>query len=557
MKTRSHRPAATAPGRLTTIAGAVAIATTLALGASACSTPSGAADLTNVSDADKRGGTLVYLDAEIPTTAQVQSSGTWQTRALQQNITDRLLNRNPETNEFEPWLAETWEVSEDGLVYDFVIRDGVTYSDGTALDVESVKRNLEWQVYGDKDKGVPGNSAFPREAEVTTDEESRTVTVTLPEPYAAFLGALTTWSAGLVADATIDASLEEQALFTNLIASGPFVVESHVFGKDVVLKRREGYAWAPPSYENQGEAYLDEIIVTPVLEDSVRLGSLKAGQADLLRYVQPSEEAGLTKAGFQVYAKTGVGLSNHWWLRQTAKFIDDANVRAALLLGIDREEIVETLYTENWSPASSVLSPGTVGYKDKSDALAYDPEGAIELLEESGWTQLDGDGYRTKGGERLSIITYLDVYDNTSRALFQAIQADLKEIGIELVIKETDYSSYNATTAADTELAALRTGWPAPDPVALNNAYRAERGDQLRLKGSDTKLEELLLSHIVETDEAKRSGILGALQDYLIDNAYVIPILNDSQVYAGAERVQGFTFSDGALPLFHSTWVTD
>lgn len=550
-------PRAKAPARFKTIAGTAAIATIIALGAAGCTPASSAVDVSNITDAEKRGGSLVYLDAEIPVTAQVQSSGTWQTRALQQNITDRLLNRNPETNEFEAWIAERWEVSDDGLVYDFVIRDGVTYSDGTPLDVASVKRNLDWQVSGDPDKGVPSNAAFPREAEVTTDASSRTVTVTLPEPYAAFLGALTTWSAGLVADATIDATLEEQALFTNLIASGPFVVESHVFGKEVVLQRREGYAWAPPSYENQGEAYLDEVVITPVLEDSVRLGSIKAGQADLLRYVQPSEEAGLAAAGFQVFAKTGVGLSNHWWLRQDAKFVDDPNVRGALLVGIDREEIVDTLYTDNWSPASSVLAPGTVGYKDRSDALGYDPEGAVELLEASGWTELDRDGYRVKGGERLSIVTYLDVYDNTSRALFQAIQADLKEIGIELIIKETDYSSYSATTAADTELTALRTGWPAPDPVTLNNTYRAERGDQLRLKGSDAELERLLLAHIVETDATERVGLLGALQDHLIDNAYVIPILNDSQVYVGAPRVQGFTFSDGALPLFHSTWVVD
>ena len=89
------------------------------------------------------GGTLTYLDAEIPTSAQVQESGTWQTRALQQNITDRLLYRNPDTNELEGWIAESWEVSPDGLTYTFVIRDGVTYSDGTPLDASSVKKNLE------------------------------------------------------------------------------------------------------------------------------------------------------------------------------------------------------------------------------------------------------------------------------------------------------------------------------------------------------------------------------------------------------------------------------
>ena len=72
--------------------------------------------------------------------ALIQEQGTWQDRALFWNLTDRLIYRNAQTGEFEPWIAESWTVSDDGLRYDFVIRQGVTYSDGTPLDVESVKR---------------------------------------------------------------------------------------------------------------------------------------------------------------------------------------------------------------------------------------------------------------------------------------------------------------------------------------------------------------------------------------------------------------------------------
>src|SRR5690349_24988088 len=80
-----------------------------------------------------RGGNLTYLDAEIPISAQVQESGYWQDRAILWNVLDRLIYRNPETDKLEPWLAEKWSVSDDGKTYEFVIRDGVTYSDGTPL----------------------------------------------------------------------------------------------------------------------------------------------------------------------------------------------------------------------------------------------------------------------------------------------------------------------------------------------------------------------------------------------------------------------------------------
>ena len=109
-----------------------------------------------------RGGNLIYLDAEIPISAQVQESGYWQDRAILQNVTDRLLYRNAKTNELEPWIAKSWKVSPDGLTYDFVIRTGVTYSDGTPLDVESVKRNLEWQIHGDTKNAISPNRVFPR-----------------------------------------------------------------------------------------------------------------------------------------------------------------------------------------------------------------------------------------------------------------------------------------------------------------------------------------------------------------------------------------------------------
>ncbi|MBD8468318.1 ABC transporter substrate-binding protein [Plantibacter sp. CFBP 8798] len=508
------------------------------------------------SDAD--GGSLTYLDAEIPTSAQVQEAGTWQTRALQQNITDRLLYRNAETGELEPWIADSWTVSPDGLTYTFVIRDGVTYSDGTAVDATSVAKNLNWQSTGDEAKGTTPNAQFPPGLVATPDDATSTVTVVLAAPYAPFLNVLTGWGSGLVADATIDASKEEQSKFVNLIGSGPFVVASETYGKEIVLDRREGYAWAPPSSPNQGEAHLASVTVIPVQEDSVRLGTLKSGEADVIRYVQPSEEQGLVDAGYDIVSKTGVGLSNQWFLRSQAPFLDDVDVRKALLHAIDREQIIETQYTDSWTPATSVLSPGTFGYVDESAKFAYDPDAANRLLDGVGWTERDADGYRTKGGERLTVKTYIDVYDNTAKSLFQQIQNQFKDVGIELSLNELDYSTYWATAFADPEVGALRVGWPHPDPSkGLSEYYSKDGSDLLGLAGSDTTLQSLLDAQNAATDDDTRAAILGQIQDHLIDQAYVVPILNDSQVFVTQQRVKGFSLSDGALPEFYNTSIED
>ncbi len=505
-----------------------------------------------------KGGTLTYVDPEIPTSAQVQESGTWQTRDLIQNLTDRLVNRNPTTFELEPWIAESWTRSDDGRDYVFVIRDGVTYSDGSPLDVENVKRNLEWQVTGDTKNGVSANSQFPRAIAVDVDAATRQVHVHLDTPYAPFLNVLTSWSAGLVANATIAAPHDEQVKYTRLIGSGPFRVTSEDYAQKYVLERRADYAWAPASARNQGEARLERIVWVPTEDDAVRLGAVTSGQAGILRYVEPREETALARQGYTIVAKTGVGLSNQWFLRTTTPPLDDPDVRRALFHAIDRKQILTEIYTPNWHAATSVLAPHTFGYKDVSAAFAYDPDQAESLLTTAGWTGRDADGYRTRGGTRLHLKTYIDVYDNTANALFQNVQAQFKDVGIELELNRLDYASYWGKAFADPEVGFLRVGWPHPDPtVGLIEYYSKDGSDLLGLKGSDTTLQRLLDDQLLAVDDAERAALLEQTQDYLVtEKAYVLPILDDSQVFVARPGVSGLELSDGALPLFSGVSVS-
>ncbi|MCB4770435.1 ABC transporter substrate-binding protein [Ancylobacter sp. Lp-2] len=501
----------------------------------------------------KRGGDLIYLDAERTTSFQLTGSSFWQTSAVINHLLDRLVFKDPDTLELKPWIASSWSIDPTGTVYDFVIRRGVTYSDGTALDLASVKRNLEWQANGEKEKGIPRNSWFPQIASVTTDDARHAVTVTLTKPNAPFLHTLTSVKAGLVSNATIDASRETQAIVTNLIGSGPFVAKSEIPGKETVLVRRKGYAWAPATAKNQGEAYVDSITIIPVEEDSVRLGALKSGQGHALRYVQPSEEKALVKAGYQVVGVRSPGTVNFLEVRFGAPFVDDINVRRAILHGIDRQEVITKLYTDNWKVATSVLAPGTLGYKDLSAKFAFDAAKSNGFLDAAGWTERGTDGIRRKDGKKLEINIYVDVYDNTSKQLYQLIQWQLKNIGLQLNIKETDYSSY-PTVSSDPSVGLRRNGWPSEDPYTLTVSYLSTLSDRFRLKGEDKKLEQLLADHVTAVDPERRAELLGELQDYLIDNVYAIPLLEDSQVFVLRPNVRGFG-QTRSYPWFYSTWL--
>lgn len=502
-----------------------------------------------------RGGDLTYLDAEAPASLQIQVSY-WQNSLLKDQLLDRLVYQDPTTFRFVPWIAEKWTVDDAKLVYEFTIRPGVTYSNGQPLDAESVRRNLQWQADGDKPKGITRNSYFPKVASITADDARRTVKVTLTEPYAAFIPVLSLNTSGLVADATIDASKEQQSVITNLIGSGPFYAQSEIPDKKIVLAKRHGYDWAPPTAPHQGEAYLDTITVIPVTEDSVRVGALRAGQADAIRYGQPPDERLLQREGFDVRGLRTPGLANTLDIRQSAPFMRDVNVRKAIGFGIDRAEILHTLYTDNWQPAQNIVTKNFPGYTDRSDAVRYDPAEAVRRLEASGWTQFDGDGYRTKDGKELSVKIYVDVYDHTAKPMYELIQRQLRRIGIRLVIRQTDFANY-PTGSIDPSVGLRRNGWPTADPVRLWQNYDSKGGDLYALKGADPKIDELLRAQISATDDGRRLDLLRQYNDYVIDNAYSIPLLEDTQIFAVAPRVQGFANAANSVPWFYGAWIDD
>ena len=118
--------------------------------------------------------------------------------------------------------------------------------------------------------------------------------------------------------------------------------------------------------------------------------------------MQAFDEARVESAGFDLYAPQTRGVNNGLSLRFTNPLLSDIRVRQALVAGVDAQEVVDTIFTENYPVATSALSSSAVGYKDESEFYAYDPEKSAELLDEAGW-DVGADGIREKDGERLSL----------------------------------------------------------------------------------------------------------------------------------------------------------
>lgn len=243
-----------------------------------------------------QGGTLIYLDQQAHTALYPPAGGFYPNSGVLNQITDKLTWQNPETLEIEPWIAESWQINADFTEFTFKLRPGVTFSDGTLLDAVAVAANFD--SYG---LGKPEQNFRPSEV-LNNYEKSEvidplTVKFTFKKPSPGFLQGTSVIGSGLVSLSTLARKFDELGDASKVIGSGPFVVTSETVGTEILFKVREDYNWAPKSFAHQGRAYLDEIRLLIVPEDSVRIGALLSGQADVVRQIQAYDEAQITAAG--------------------------------------------------------------------------------------------------------------------------------------------------------------------------------------------------------------------------------------------------------------------
>lgn len=500
----------------------------------------------------QQGGTLLYVESGVIPSAAPQARSTFQEANVRYSLVDQLVFIDPETKVVKPWLAESWEVNDEATEFTFTLKDGVTHSDGTPVDAENVKNNFDYFGFGDADKGVPKSRYFI--GYVGTEViDPLTVKVKLDTPNALFLEYLGIPDSGINANAYLELSGEEQADFNNVIGSGPFVVESYTPDEELVLVKRDDYAWSYEGSSNPGAAYLDEVVIRFSLESAARAGLVTSNQADLVRGIAPSDEEQIIASGAQILpAALGVGGGTQIFARPDHPLLTDERVRKALQIGYDREAIVSTVLSESYIPAKSSLNAGSFGFLDQSDAIAFDQDAAAELLDDAGWV-IGDDGIRTKDGQRLSLVVSGSAQGPAIKRVFELVAQQLKEIGVELDISKVGDQAFWVSSQTDPEVPLFSVRIPTPDSLL---SLSAQAKDYLLLKGSDKAFETLLTDTSATVDDAARASLFGEIQDYLSETGYSLPLYDEVQVFAASDRVNNATFTPTAHPNLHEIWLT-
>ncbi|WP_265522370.1 ABC transporter substrate-binding protein [Oerskovia flava] len=455
-----------------------------------------------------------------------------------------LTAQDPETGEILPWLAESWEVDEDASSYTFTLRDDATYADGTPIDAESVKTNFDAIVALGATASLGSQYLVGYDGTTVVDE--RTVTVDFAEPSAQFLQATSTFSLGLLSPDSAELT-PEQRCAGEFVGSGPFAVQSYTLDQEIVLEKVPGYAWGSAANDNTGEAYLDTVTLKVIPEASVRSGSLQSGQIDATAALSTVDLPQFDGNGFWLSYRANPGVVFNLFPNESSPLAGDEAVRRAISKGIDRQQIADTVLSEQDEPATGVLSHSTPLYEDIADELEYDPEGARQILDDAGWVE-GADGVREKDGEKLSTtVTFWQVPEP-----LELVQQQLAQIGIDLqlqhvtvaesqAIKESgdfDFDYYNLTRA-DADV--LRTIFSA-------NARNVNQRDA-------EAVDDLLDRSAASTDAAERQELVTEASRLLVQQGHAIPVYELSTTIAAADTVHGLAFEASSRLDFYDAWV--
>jgi len=533
-----------------------ALATTASLLLAACG---GGSTSGNGGDAGEPvyGGTLTVYDP-VQYAAWNPTNSLWSNTQVTPTLAERLIWQDPETGEFKPWLAESWEVSDDHLSYTFHLRSDVTFSNGDPLDGETVALNFDQHGKGDAAKGIPVDPWWANY--VGTDvPDPHTVVVKFSEPNAAQLQVFSNYrAASILGKPYLALDFQGQGKLENWVGTGPFTVDSVDGTTGVILVRRDDYDWAPEGSDHEGKAYLEKIVFKVVPEAGTRVGALASGEAQVARNIAPYDEETVTAQGGVVEAFPVQGETNDLTIQLDANApTQDKNVRLALIAATDREEINETVLSPSYPIPTSALTQGTPLRGDSSKYLGYDLDKAKQLLDEAGWVE-GKDGIREKDGQRLHFESWVAPYYQVSQSVLELLQSQWKKAGVELNINAVSQTEYESLRLARGDKWTFEQGQQSTaEPGVLYASYGSKRSNATHNPTPDTVLEGLLEAQSQEFDPTKRAAIIQQIEDRIFSEGYSDPLYDETQVFGLAPSVQGFKTESTARSWWYDTWLSE
>ena len=416
------------------------------------------------------------------------------------------LTKFNEKMEVQPWLAESWKISDDHLTWTFKLRDNVKFSNGDPLTAEAVKASIE-RAFQKNTRAA----TFFKYTSIEADGQNLIIHTEKPQPN----------MPGLLADPLfiiVDTKAEQGRDFAKEgpICTGPYEVESFVKEK-AVMKRNPNY-W-------DGEVPFQTVEIPSIDDPNTRAMALQSGEVEMAVNIGAGDIDNFRnndKFNVDEIASLRTVLA-----RMNEKgILKDEKVRAAIISGCDRENYNKVLLKGTFVTGKAPVPPSmNYGFDELKDPNGYDPARAEKLLDEAGWKDTDGDGIRDKDGKplRLDFVVY------NSRAELplyaEAVQADMKKIGVDINIKTVDYNLIDQMGIKgdyDLLISNITTANTGDPEIYLTWYWKTNVNGDNPQNGSgysNPKYDALMNQLAVEFDNNKRRQLIIEAQQILLDDA--------------------------------------
>jgi len=548
------------------LGGAGAAFATLGSGAvellAACGGPGGASG----SPTARSGGHVVLGEPADPQKLTSVLIGDSVSGTISSFLNDSLLTKDVDGTLLPLLAAALPTTSSDGLTVTFTLRQA-TWTDGRPLTADDVVFTYGLLV-DPANAGVNSPFASQLRAYVSavTAADARTVVFRMKKVYAPFLSAYCAIAQFGILPRHVLGGLSPQAFNSSDYNSNPtptngmFKFVKWDRGSQVVLERNERY--------HRGAPHLERVVVKTVSGGTVAIANqLQTGEVDIGQVDFSQVDSLRSAGGLGILSVDAPGFTFYVHQLDPAKpasrFFGSRDVRRALLMALDRKAMVDAILFKQGAVADSTVPRVSWGYsKNVQPRYAFDRAGAERMLDAAGWTK-GADGIREKNGDRFQFQVLFPAGVKFLEDMAASLQDQWKRIGVLATPKPGDLATVIVPTFFNTRnfdmlLTSIGLGDEPDSQSLLFSSASAAPGGANAAPFKDSRMDSLLAQGVATFDRARRAQIYAQVQDIVMEELPVAPLVFQNAVLGVNRRVRGVRYSSvGGNAYYEGVWVTD
>lgn len=453
----------------------------------------------------------------------------------------------------EPWLAENWDISEDGRVYTFHLRRDVAFTDGVQFDAHAVQKNFN-AIMDNKDRHTWLD--FVRLIDKLETVDDYTFRISLTEPYFPILIDLAVTRPFRFISPNCMKEGQTKNGVACFVGTNSYILKENLIDQYAVFERNENYWGDKPA--------LKTITVKVIPDNQARVMALENGELDLIFGTNMIDPPTLNKFAarpdFETAMSEPVGTRMILFNTRDDGALKDKAVRRAVQHAVNREAISKGIFEGTEAPADTVMAPNLPYCDLNLSPYEYSLEKAEALLDEAGWVKAAGQNTREKDGVKLATRLYYDSNSVTEKSISEFLQGEMAKIGLELEIFGEEEQSYRDRQKAGEFGMVFNISWGTPyDPQAFMAAMKLPvYGDYIAQQGLSQKgeIDDHIAKALISRDIEERRAHFAYVLTTLHDEAVYLPLTYERNRAVFKKGLKNVTFNVNRheTPLEKMSW---